>query len=267
MATASGPSWTFGRNSLLGSRKKFLMRTFTCRSNFLCAYMSINKEYEGRNKYAWPIDTQWRMRLAASQSTYIGRDETGFQYICPLSWSVHCNFTGEGKCNERGWACTPHPHQPGLILPSSLNVRQKAAVATRVQYSVGCIYRGTWAFSYLFYWFAVFAKNWIPFAERERIWRLSKNYKNLRKRNLRSFVKIHEIPRHLKILHFREKAKGIVISILLAIFCQNLRCLRTCTASTKGRNCVFLYRLWLFASALSFRTALRSLATIPHKGH
>ncbi len=24
----------------------------------------------------------------------------------------------------------PHPHQPGLILPSSLNVRQKAAVAT-----------------------------------------------------------------------------------------------------------------------------------------
>jgi hypothetical protein len=52
------------------------------------------------------------------------------QCICPLSWSVNCNFTGEGKCNERGWACTPHPHQPGLILPSSLNVRHKAAVAT-----------------------------------------------------------------------------------------------------------------------------------------
>jgi hypothetical protein len=49
------------------------------------------------------------------------------QCICPLSWSVHCNFTGKGKCNE---ACTPHPHQPGLILPSSLKVRQKAAVAT-----------------------------------------------------------------------------------------------------------------------------------------
>ncbi len=29
---------------------------------------------------------------------------------------------------KRGWACTPH--LPGLILPSSLNVRQKAAVAT-----------------------------------------------------------------------------------------------------------------------------------------
>jgi hypothetical protein len=55
------------------------------------------------------------------------------QCNCPLSWSVQCNFTGEGKCNERGWACTPHRHQPGppgLILPSSLNVRQKAAVAT-----------------------------------------------------------------------------------------------------------------------------------------
>ncbi len=52
------------------------------------------------------------------------------QCICPLSWSVHCNFTGEGKCNERGWACSPHPHQPGQILPSWLNVRQKAAVAT-----------------------------------------------------------------------------------------------------------------------------------------
>jgi hypothetical protein len=52
------------------------------------------------------------------------------QCICPLSSSVHRNFTGEGKCNERGWACTPHPHQPGLILPSSLNVRQNAAVST-----------------------------------------------------------------------------------------------------------------------------------------
>ncbi len=39
--------------------------------------------------------------------------------FCPLSWSVHCNFTGDGKCNERGWACNPHPHQPSLILPSA----------------------------------------------------------------------------------------------------------------------------------------------------
>jgi len=26
---------------------------------------------------------------------------------------LHCNFTGDGKCKERGWACTSHPHQPG----------------------------------------------------------------------------------------------------------------------------------------------------------
>jgi hypothetical protein len=31
---------------------------------------------------------------------------------------------------RRGGRAPPHPHQPGLILPSSLNVRQKAAVAT-----------------------------------------------------------------------------------------------------------------------------------------
>ncbi len=49
--------------------------------------------------------------------------------VCPLSLSTDCNLNGDGKCNERGWAWTPHPYQPGLILPSWLNVRQKAAVA------------------------------------------------------------------------------------------------------------------------------------------
>jgi hypothetical protein len=24
------------------------------------------------------------------------------QCICPLSWSVLCNFTGDGKCNKKG---------------------------------------------------------------------------------------------------------------------------------------------------------------------
>jgi hypothetical protein len=52
------------------------------------------------------------------------------QCIYPLKWSVHCNFTGDGKCNERGWACTPNPHQSRLILPSRLNVRRKADVTT-----------------------------------------------------------------------------------------------------------------------------------------
>ncbi len=32
-----------------------------------------------------------------------------YSLVCPLSWSVHCNFTGDGKCNERGWAWTPPP--------------------------------------------------------------------------------------------------------------------------------------------------------------
>jgi hypothetical protein len=49
--------------------------------------------------------------------------------VCPLNWSIHCNFTGDGKCNK-GVGVHPHPHQPGLILPSWLNVRQKAAIAT-----------------------------------------------------------------------------------------------------------------------------------------
>jgi hypothetical protein len=126
--------------------------------------------------------------MIAPQSTYCILKQV--QCICPLSWSVHCNFTGEGKCNERGWACTPHPHQPGLILPSSLNVRQKAAVATLC--TLWAAYRGEHELS--------------PICLT----------------GLHCF-KIHEIPRHLKILHFRKKEKGIVISTLLAIFCQNLR--------------------------------------------
>jgi hypothetical protein len=37
--------------------------------------------------------------------------------ICPLSWSVHCNFVRDGK--GVGVHCAPpHPHQPGLIFPS-----------------------------------------------------------------------------------------------------------------------------------------------------
>ncbi len=43
-----------------------------------------------------------------------------YSVVCPLSWNVHCNFPGDGKCNKRGWACTPHPHQPELILPTTL---------------------------------------------------------------------------------------------------------------------------------------------------
>jgi hypothetical protein len=52
------------------------------------------------------------------------------QCIYPLSWSIHCKYTGDGKCMvnvmKRGWACTPHPQQPGLIFYSWLNVWQNA---------------------------------------------------------------------------------------------------------------------------------------------
>jgi hypothetical protein len=57
-------------------------------------------------------------RRDETQSTYFLLEMKQSQCICPLSWSVHCNFTGDGKCNERGWACIPQPHQPRLILPS-----------------------------------------------------------------------------------------------------------------------------------------------------
>jgi hypothetical protein len=30
-----------------------------------------------------------------------------YECICPLSWSVHCNFVRDNKGSERGWACTP----------------------------------------------------------------------------------------------------------------------------------------------------------------
>ncbi len=31
------------------------------------------------------------------------------QCICPLSWSVHCNFTGDSKCNDREVGVHPPP--------------------------------------------------------------------------------------------------------------------------------------------------------------
>ncbi len=45
-------------------------------------------------------------------------------------WSVHCNFVRDGNYSERGRACIPKPHQPGLIFPSWQNESQKVAVAT-----------------------------------------------------------------------------------------------------------------------------------------
>jgi hypothetical protein len=36
------------------------------------------------------------------------RDETGLVYL-PTQLSVHCNFTGDSKCSERGWGMHPPP--------------------------------------------------------------------------------------------------------------------------------------------------------------
>jgi hypothetical protein len=74
-------------------------------------------------------DLSFSIYISSTEYIFLLEMKQG-QCICQLSWSVHCNFTCDGKCNERGWACTPHPHQPGLILPSWWNVRQKAAVTT-----------------------------------------------------------------------------------------------------------------------------------------
>jgi hypothetical protein len=52
------------------------------------------------------------------QNTYWGRVEIGGVYICPLSWSVHYNIVLDSRYCGRGWACTPHPHQAGLIFPA-----------------------------------------------------------------------------------------------------------------------------------------------------
>jgi hypothetical protein len=70
------------------------------------------------NNYGSCTILQCTEKRGLEHRVYIfARDEHDY-CICPLSWSVHCNFTGDGKCSERGWACTTHPHQPGLLLPS-----------------------------------------------------------------------------------------------------------------------------------------------------
>ncbi len=49
------------------------------------------------------------------------------------------NFVRDGRYIERGWACTPHPHQPGIIFPSWWNVRQKGQLPL-YEYSVICMH-------------------------------------------------------------------------------------------------------------------------------
>ncbi len=44
-----------------------------------------------------------------------GRVEIGGVYKSSQRTS---NFVRDGRYSERGWECTPHPHQPGQIFPS-----------------------------------------------------------------------------------------------------------------------------------------------------
>jgi hypothetical protein len=56
------------------------------------------------------------------------------------AWSVHCNFVGyvmvTTYTSERGWACTPHPHQPGLIFPFMMECTPKKRRLPLCVYSV-----------------------------------------------------------------------------------------------------------------------------------
>jgi hypothetical protein len=57
---------------------------------------------------AW--GTLWTPRRTLWTTEYISLQEMKQgQCICPLSLSVHCNFTGDGKCNKKGVGVHPLP--------------------------------------------------------------------------------------------------------------------------------------------------------------
>ncbi len=59
----------------------------------------------GRGDGDCPL-TMISLRLSPTENIFLLEIKQGYR-VCLLSWSVHCNFTGDGKCNQRGWACTP----------------------------------------------------------------------------------------------------------------------------------------------------------------
>ncbi len=48
----------------------------------------------------------------------MGRAEIVSVYLPSQLECIHYNFLRDGRYSERGWACTPHPHQVGLIFQS-----------------------------------------------------------------------------------------------------------------------------------------------------
>ncbi len=80
--------------------------------------------------WSFGLPKAWSFGLSYIQyNVYSGREAKG-ECIWPLSWSIQYKFVCDGRYSGRGRACTPHPNQPGLILPSCWNVRQKVAIAT-----------------------------------------------------------------------------------------------------------------------------------------
>jgi hypothetical protein len=71
-------------------------------------WISSKNSASGRSCSAWQ----------KSQSTYRVEMKQG-ECICSLSRSVHCNFVRDCRLSSEWWrACTPDPHDPGLIFPS-----------------------------------------------------------------------------------------------------------------------------------------------------
>ncbi len=78
----------------------FFMRHFFSRVKTLPESIKVDVfEEPGRmpscTGVAWPTEYIFLLQMKQGQC------------ICPLIWSVHCNFIGDGKSIERGWACTP----------------------------------------------------------------------------------------------------------------------------------------------------------------
>ncbi len=98
------------------------------------AYLLYNGKYDSCLLQILPV-TFLDSFPPIEYGTYRGRVEIWGLYLpSQLERTVHHNFVRDGRYSERGWACIPHPHQPGLIFPSWWNVRQKWSLPL-------CVYR------------------------------------------------------------------------------------------------------------------------------
>ncbi len=73
-----------------------------------------------------------------TQSTYFCWSWNRVSVSAHSAGAYTATLPGDGKCNERGWACTPHPHQPGLIYPHDGMYARKQPVLLCVLCGQGC---------------------------------------------------------------------------------------------------------------------------------